>query len=226
MITRDQEPSRPLIASMSDLGASGGYYIAMPAHAIVAQRGTLTGSIGVFAGKIALGGTLEKLGVTTETIASGENAGLDSPFAPFSSGQRARLQDYMQGFYDNFVEKAAESRNMSPEQVDAVARGRVWTGQQAREHGLIDALGGLATAIDLAKERAGIDPEDDVELVVYPPRRSLYEILSQPFGAGLPESWSLLAGRTEQRAMAALTAPARLFRRGEPLALMPFAFTR
>src|SRR5688500_17841238 len=107
MITRDQKPSRPLIASMSDLAASGGYYISMPAHVIVAQPATLTGSIGVYYGKIALGGTLNKLGLTTETVTSGANADIYSPFEPFKPDHRTRIQDHMQGFYENFVEKAA-----------------------------------------------------------------------------------------------------------------------
>ena len=224
MITRDQDRSRPLVVSMSDLAASGGYYIAMPAQAIVAHPATLTGSIGIYTGKFALAGTMEKIGVSTETVKSGENADIYSPFAPFSPSQRARVQDYMQGFYENFVEKAAESRKMTPEQIDAVAQGRVWTGRQAREHGLVDELGGLQTAIRVAQERAGIDPDADVELVVYPPRRSIYEALTAQFGAGA--GWSLLAGQAERQALAALTAPARLFRRNEPLALMPYTFMR
>jgi protease-4 len=226
MITRDEKPSRPLITSMSDLAASGGYYIAMPGQAIVAQPGTLTGSIGIYTGKIALGGTLGKVGVTTETVTSGANADIYSPFAPFTPPQRARVQEYMQGFYDGFVEKAAESRKTTPETIDAVAQGRVWTGQQAREHGLVDALGGLGTAVRIAKERAGIDADEDVELVIYPARRSIYEALTEQFGSGPISAWSLLAAGAEQRAIAALTMPARLFRRGEPLALMPFAFVR
>jgi protease-4 len=227
MITRDETPSRPLITSMSDLAASGGYYIAMPGQVIVAQPGTLTGSIGIYTGKIALGGTMEKLGVSTAEVTSGANADIYSPFDPFTPEQRTRVQDFMQGFYENFVEKAAESRDMTPEEVDAVAQGRVWTGRQAREHGLVDELGGLQTAIRIAKERAQIDPDEDVELVVYPPRRSLYEALTEQFGMrGGGNAWTLLASRPDARAIAALTAPIRLFRRGEPLALMPLIFTR
>ena len=225
MITRDKKPDRPLIASMSDLAASGGYYISMPAQVIVAQPATLTGSIGVYTGKVALGGTLNKVGVTTGTVADGANADIYSPFAPFSAPQRERLQDHMQGFYENFVEKAAESRKTTPEKIDAVAQGRVWTGRQAREHGLVDALGGLDVAVRIAKERARIPPDASVDLVVYPARRTLYQAISDQFG-GRMNAWSVLASGAEQRAVAALTAPARLFRRGEPLALMPYAFVR
>ena len=225
-ITRDQESSRPLIASMSDLAASGGYYISMPAEVIVAQPATLTGSIGIFAGKIAIGETLAKVGVATATVQSGRNASLSSPFAPFTPEQRAKVMEYMEVFYDTFVEKAAVARRTTPAEIDAVAQGRVWTGRQARERGLVDELGGLDTAVAIAKQRAGIPADEDVELVVYPPRRTLYEALAQQFGSSGAGVWAQLAGGAEGRAIAALTAPIRMFRRGEPLALMPFAFVR
>src|SRR5688572_20207715 len=226
MITRDEKPSRPLIVSMSDLAASGGYYIAMAAPTIVAQPATLTGSIGIYGGKIAIGGTAGKLGVTTETVKSGRNADITSPFATFNPEQRAKLQDYMQEFYDHWVETVAEARGKTPAEIHAVAQGRVWTGRQARDRGLVDALGGLDVAIAMAKERAGIDADEDVEVVVYPQRRSLFEALREEFGSARLDPWRLLARGAEGRALAALTAPARLFRRGEPLALMPFAFVR
>jgi protease-4 len=224
-ITRDENASRPLIASMSDLAASGGYYISMPAQVIVAQPGTLTGSIGIFGGKVAIGDSLEKIGVTTATVQSGRNATLSSPFQRFTPDQRAKLMAYMESFYDGFVRKAAESRQRTPAQIDAVAQGRVWTGLQARDRGLVDELGGLDRAVAIAKERAGIPADEEVELVSYPPRRTLVEALAQQFGSGEVSLWARLGG-AEGRAIAALTAPARIFRRGEPLALMPFAFVR
>ena len=225
-ITRDQEPSRPLIASMSDLAASGRYYISMPAEVIVAQPATLTGSIGIFGGKIAIGETLAKVGVTTATVQSGRNASLSSPFVPFTPEQRAKVMEYMDDFYDTFVEKAARSRRTTPAAIDALAQGRVWTGRQARERGLVDELGGLDTAVAIAKQRAGIPADEDVELVVYPPRRTLYEALAQQFESPSAGIWAPFAGGPEGRAIAALMAPVRMFRRGEPLALMPFAFLR
>src|SRR5688572_10479553 len=226
MITRDQKPSRPLVASMSDLAASGGYYISMPAQVIVAQPATLTGSIGVYMGKIALGGTLEKVGVGTETVTDGANADIYSPFARFEPAHRERLQAHMQDFYENFVTKAAASRKTTAERIDAVAQGRVWTGRQARERGLVDALGGLDEAVRIAKERARIPADEDVELVAYPARRGLFETISEQFGGGSLNVWSMFGRGVDTRAVGALTAPARLFRRGEPLALMPFAFVR
>jgi protease-4 len=133
----------------------------------------------------------------------------------------------MNDVYDGFVKKVAESRKATPEKILAVAGGRVWTGRQAMEHGLVDALGGLDTAVTIAKERARIPADEDVQLVVYPARRSLYDVLSQEFGgvsgAGL---WAMLASPEERRAIAALSAPVRLFRRGEPLTLMPFTLVR
>ena len=108
-----------------------------------------------------------------------------------------------------------------------MAQGRVWTGRQAKEVGLVDELGGLDTAIRIAKERAMIDPDEDVEVVIYPPRRSFYEALTEQLdGAPGVSLLQLLAGRQDARAIAALTAPMRLFRRGEPLALMPYTFVR
>jgi protease IV len=226
MITREQKPSRPLITSMSDLAASGGYYIALPGQVIVAQPATLTGSIGIFTGKIAIGGSLDKIGITRETVISGANADLESPFTPFSPAQRAKMLQLMQGFYEDFVEKTAQSRKTTPERIDAVAQGRVWTGEQAREHGLVDMLGGLDTAVAVAKERAHIPANEEVELVEYPGRRSLYEALSEEFGSESASPWHVLLGRADARAVGAITAPVRLFRRGEPLALMPFTFVR
>lgn len=225
-ITHEQNPSRPIVASMSDLAASGGYYISMPADVIVAQPATLTGSIGIFGGKIAVGEALTKIGVATATVQSGRNAAISSPFEPFTLEQREKIASYMRVFYDGFVQKAAANRGRTPAEVEAVAQGRVWTGQQAQERGLVDMLGGLDTAIAIAKERAGIPEDEDVELVTYPAPRTLYEALSERLsettGAAI---WSRLAG-SEARVLAAITAPARVFRRGEPLALMPFTFVR
>ena len=226
-ITRDENPKRPIVTSMSDLAASGGYYIAMPTEAIVAQPGTLTGSIGIFGGKMVIGGTLDKLGVTTEAVVSGANAGIYSPFAPFTPAQREKVASFMDDFYKNFLTKVAESRKSTPAAIHAVAQGRVWTGRQALGHGLVDALGGLDAAVALAKEKAKIPANEDVQLVVYPERRGLLDALSEQFGgAGTAGLWSMLAGTSERRAMAALSAPTRLFRRGEPLAMMPFTFVR
>jgi len=227
MITRDQKPARPLVTSMSDLAASGGYYIAMPGHVIVAQPATLTGSIGIYTGKIVIGDTLAKVGINAETVTSGRNADINSPFSRFSPEQQSKIRESMQSFYDQFVEKVAEARHTTPERIDAIAQGRVWTGRQARELGLVDQLGGLDVAVAAAKQRARIPPDEDVEIVVYPPRRSFYEALADQLAAGSSAgAFRVLLGAADTRALAALTAPMRIFKRGEPLALMPFTFVR
>ena len=227
MITRDQKPSRPLITSMSDLAASGGYYISVPGQVIVAQPGTLTGSIGIFAGKIVVDGTLAKLGITTETVKSGRNSDIYSPFARFSPEQRTKVGDYMEGFYRNFVAKVADGRRTTPERIDAVGQGRVWTGGQAKDRGLVDILGGLDTAVSIAKQRAHIPADEEVELVLYSPRRSFYEALTElGRSSSAFSSWGVLMDAAQRRAVAALATPVTGFRRGEPLALMPFAFVR
>jgi protease-4 len=227
MITRDQKPSRPLITSMSDLAASGGYYISVPGQVIVAEPGTLTGSIGIFAGKVVLDGTLDKVGVTTETVKSGKNADIYSPFSRFSSDQRTKVGDYMQGFYKTFVTKVAEGRHSTPERIDAIAQGRVWTGAQAKDKGLVDVLGGLDTAVAIAKQRAHIPADEEVELVEYTPRRSLYEALTElGRSSSALDAWGVLVSAAQRQAVSALMAPVTAFRRGEPLALMPFTFVR
>ena len=219
--------SKPVIASMSDVAASGGYYIAMPAHKIVAQPATLTGSIGVVMIKFVIDGTLKKLGMNMEGVSQGRYANIYSPIRPFSPEERARVLEHMQATYDTFVEKAAAGRNTTPEKIDAVGQGRVWTGQQAKALGLVDELGGLERAVEIAKQEARIPRESGVELVIYPPKKSLYESLADPFGT-MERSAAIasLLGLTDRRALQAITAPMLLFRRGEPLAIMPNVFVR
>jgi protease-4 len=224
-LTRDR---KPLVASMSDVAASGGYYLAMAAHAIVAQPGTLTGSIGILGGKFVVSGTAAKLGANIEGVSTGRHAEIDSPVRPYNAGERAKVEGQMTAFYDQFVEKVAEARRSTPERVDAIAQGRVWTGRQAKELGLVDELGGLERAVALARQRAKLGP-GDVELVVYPPRRSFYEMVADPLGESgdlrLSAALALLSPE-ERRVAAAALAPIRLFRPGEPLALMPYVFLR
>jgi protease IV len=234
MLTREQ---KPLIVSMSDLAASGGYYIAIPGHAIVAQPGTLTGSIGIFSGKFVTGGTFKKLGANIEGISNGKYADMSSPVRPYNAEERAKVEEQMQAFYDGFIEKVAQARKSTPEKIDAIAQGRVWTGRQALANHLVDKLGGLDTAVALAKERAKIPATTDVDLVVYPPKKSLFEAVSDSFGRTSESEQAMLRGvdarmfmqmlrPSERRALIDLMAPFRLIQRREPLALMPFVFTR
>jgi protease-4 len=222
MLTRGQ---KPIVASLSDVAASGGYYIAVPADVIVAEPGTLTGSIGVVVGKYALGGAFEKIGLNLEATTRGRYAQLTSPVRPFDPVERAKVEEQLQATYDLFVERAAEGRKTTPEKIDAVAQGRVWTGAQAKANGLVDELGGLMRAVAIAKQRAKIAADREVEIVTYPPRQSFYEALTNPFGSG-SMGWSALLSGPERRALSTLTAPLAVFRRGEPLALMPNLFSR
>ena len=224
LLTKNQ---KPLIASMSDVAASGGYYISMPAHAIVAEPSTLTGSIGVVLTKFVIDGTLKKLGMNMEGVSQGKFAGMYSPVRPFSPEERARMAENMQATYDTFVEKAAQGRNTTPERIDAIGQGRVWTGRQAKEIGLVDELGGLERAVALAKQRAKIAQDTEVELVIYPPKKSFYDIVRDPFGSGdRATTLASLLGLGNPKVIQALAAPLQVFRRGEPLALMPNVFVR
>ncbi len=177
MLARDV---KPVVVSMGDVAASGGYYIAAPAHAIVAQPGTITGSIGVVTGKYVLQETMDKLGIGTGVESDGRFAEIYSPFRPFTRDERARVEEQMQSTYELFLTRVAEGRQSTREKIDAVAQGRVWTGRQARELGLVDELGGLDRAIAIAKERARIEADAAVSLVVYPQKRTLYDSRVQP----------------------------------------------
>jgi protease-4 len=234
VITKTERSDRPLVVSMSDLAASGGYYIAMPAQVIVAQPSTLTGSIGIFGGKFVTGGVYEKLGAHIDSTSIGRNAEINSPARPYNPGELKKLQEQLQSFYDQFVEKVADSRHSTPEKIDALAQGRVWTGRQAKQNGLVDELGGLDRAIAIAKQRAKIAADSDVELVVYPPRKSFYELLSTQFGGSSESIQAAAVGawlnanlsKGEIEALRIMRGPVAMFRRGEPLALMPFTFLR
>jgi len=146
----------PVVASMGDVAGSGGYFVAMGADAIVAQPGTLTGSIGVFSGKVVATGLLERLGVGTGAIAEGRNARMFSARVGFDEDQWHRLEEWLDRVYADFVSKVAQARGMTYERVHELARGRVWTGADAHERGLVDELGGLGRAAELARERAGL----------------------------------------------------------------------
>jgi protease-4 len=230
MITRQERADRPLIASMSDLAASGGYYVAMPAQVIVAQPSTLTGSIGIFGGKVVTGGVYEKLGARIDSTSVGRHAEINSPARPYNPGELKKLQEQLQSFYDQFVEKVADARHSTPEKIDAIAQGRVWTGRQAKQNGLVDQLGGLDQAIAVAKQRAKIPAESGVEIVVYPPRKSFYEILTDEFsGSSESQMAAFVAANlsnTELQVLRTIRGPFGWFRRGEALALMPFSYLR
>ena len=214
----------PVIASMSDVAASGGYYIAMPAQAIVAQPATLTGSIGVVAGKFVVGEAFSKLGANIESVSQGRFAEINSPVRAFSAAERAKVQVQLDAVYETFVRKAAEGRAMTLERIHAVAQGRVWTGRQGQQMGLVDELGSLDHAVAIAKQYADIEPETGVELVIYPPARGLLETLRRPLASVHNSLLASLFSSTEMHVLNALSAPLRLFNRGEALTLMPNVF--
>ncbi|MGH8874049.1 MAG: signal peptide peptidase SppA [Acidimicrobiia bacterium] len=169
-IHRAREAGKPVVATMSDVAASGGYWAATACARIVAQPGTITGSIGVVAGKLVTRRAWGRLGVSWDELHLGENATFHTPDYDWSETERARLDAYLDRVYDDFVGRVAEARSMRPEQVEEVARGRVWSGRDAHRLGLVDDLGGMETALRLAREAAGMD--DSVKIVPYPrPRR-------------------------------------------------------
>ena len=168
---------KPVIVSMSDVAASGGYYIAMADSPVLAYPGTTTGSIGVVYGKFNLRGLYDKLGIHKEIITRGRYAASLSDYSGFSPEERAKARESVEAFYETFVRKVAESRGRKWEEIDEIAQGRVWMGSQAHDNGLVDELGGFDRAIEMAKETAGLDPEDGVILVPYPEPKEFLEIL-------------------------------------------------
>ena len=168
---------KPVVVSMGDYAASGGYYIAMGADAIVAQPGTLTGSIGVFSGKFNLRGLYEKLGLSKDSVSRGRHASIYTDYRPWTDSERERIRALNVAFYEDFVSRAAEGRAQSREAIEAVAEGRVWTGAQAVANRLADRLGGLREAVALAKEKAKIGAADEVALVLLPAPKGLIETL-------------------------------------------------
>lgn len=196
---------KPIVASMSDVAASGGYYISMGADKILAEPGTLTGSIGVVGGKVALGGLMEKFGVTTDTITVGKNATMFSNVSPFSDEERAAMQRLMKETYNQFVTKAAKGRNMTAEALEKLARGRVYTGRQAKALGLVDEVGTVKDALAEAKSLAGLNRDAETELLILPEPQGLLESLFAPLDGRdvrvatlLPEPLQAMLGKVDR----------------------------
>jgi len=162
---------KPVVAFFGNVAASGGYYVAASARRIVCQPGTLTGSIGIIAGKFNVRGLLERVGAHREILARGDAATIASPFVPFSTDERRRLRAQTEETYARFIDRVARGRNLPPDGVRAVARGRVWTGRQAKERGLVDALGDFPAALAAAKDLMGVAAARTASVVyVRPPR--------------------------------------------------------
>jgi protease-4 len=179
---------KPILCSMGDVAASGGYFLAAGCDVILADSTTITGSIGIFYGKFDLSALLAKVGVSVETFRRGQRADMESYFRPYTEEERTRVRDGIRYFYGRFTSAVAEGRGMTQAAVDAVGRGRVWSGVQAKDVGLIDRFGGLADALQLAKERIGLDPDDTIRLISMPSASGglLQLILGSVVGAQAP----------------------------------------
>ncbi|WP_327636598.1 signal peptide peptidase SppA [Kribbella sp. NBC_00482] len=174
-VLRLRSTGRPVIASMGGVAASGGYFVAMPADVIVAQPGTITGSIGVLTGKGVVRDALGRIGISQEAVSEGANAQMYSAQAEFTDEQWARLEETLDRIYKDFVAKAAQDRGLPEEELESLARGRVWTGADAHNHKLIDELGGFQHALTLACNRAGLD-RDEIAVTAVPHRNLLSQL--------------------------------------------------
>ena len=220
-LTREK---KPVIVSMANVAASGGYWIAMASDTILAEPTTITGSIGIYAGKFNLSGLYEKIGVSRDGVSSTPNADFFSDNRSFTPEERAQFRTIVESGYQAFLERVAEARGKTTEEVHAVAQGRVWTGRSALEHGLIDELGGLERAIAIAKEKIDLEPSDRVALVIYPEKKNIFEAILS----------SLIQTREVLQLPARALSPQELLRRspllralasGQPLAMMPYELT-
>ena len=207
---------KPVVASLSDVAASGGYYVASAADAIVSQPQTLTGSIGVFVIRPVLAGLFEKLGVTVEPLTRGARADLLLSTVPLSAETRAVLRQDVEHTYQRFVARVAEGRGLASAAVDQVGRGRVWTGAQAKEVGLVDRLGGVPEAVLAAKEKVGLAADADVLLVQYPPPKPVAQQLIEALQGGVA-----LELFDWPRAVDELAVLVRVLPAGTPLLIAP-----
>ncbi len=168
---------KPLVISMGDLAASGGYFISVTGDPIIAYPNTLTGSIGVIFARFNLHGLYDKIGINKQLLTRGRYADIDSEYAPLSNEARQKIAGQIDGFYKGFVSRVAEGRKKSFDQIEPLSQGRVWLGVQAKQNGLVDELGGLDRAVELIRKRANIAATDRIALVPYPGKRSVLDFL-------------------------------------------------
>jgi protease-4 len=211
---------KPLVISMSDLAASGGYFISMTGNPIVAYPDTITGSIGVIYGKPNLHGLYDKIGVTKDMLTRGRFADIDSDYKPLSDAEKQKLHDGIMSTYRSFVTKVAAARKKTYDEIDPIAQGRVWMGAQAHKNGLVDRLGGLNVAVQLIRERAKLGANEAVNLISYPPRRSVLDAL---FNSS-PETMAEAKAESYLRSITGLRSSQALMR-GGILELMPYTIT-
>jgi protease-4 len=220
--------SKPVVASMGDYAASGGYYIAMGANEIVAQPNTLTGSIGVFGGKLNLGGFYEKIGVTNHTYERGQSADIFSSIHDFDEVDRAKFRAYLENFYQTFLARASNDRPLSHPELEAVAQGRVWTGEQAHERKLVDHLGGLDVAIARAAALGNL-AEGTFAIERLPERKTFFEQLIEDLEHPEGEDVSVLVagvlGPETRAALVSLHLLERVLEGGHVAAMLPFEIT-
>jgi protease-4 len=171
---KEAAEKKPVIASVVDLGASGGYYITTPVDSFFAASGSLVGSIGIFAGKFNIRGLYDKLNLKSESVRIGDNATLFSIMDPWTKQEKNIIFKIINDFYVDFVQKVADARGKTYEQIDNLGQGHVWTSEQALENGLVDNVGGFYEALKAAKETAGIDAEESVRLSYYPKKKSFF----------------------------------------------------
>ncbi len=219
---------KPVVVSMGDVAASGGYYIACNANKIVAQPSTVTGSIGVFMGKPVVKGLYDWLGITSQYVMRGKNAGIFRETEKWTPEERAKMVEQANSIYfNNFVPKVSKGRNKSAEEVNTLGQGRVWTGTQAKANGLIDEFGGLEKAIEIAKQLANLPADKDIRRVIFPEPRPFFETIfgsDNSVDAKTNEAQKALIEALPKDAQKALRY-AELFermQRGEAMTMMPF----
>ena len=220
---------KPVVVSMAGVAASGGYFIAAPASAILADPGTITGSIGVYSGKFVLADLWAKLGIGWDGVTAGANAGMWSPNAPFTEAQWKKFQIQLDRVYADFTAKVASGRKLDAAKVEAVAGGRIYTGEDAVAAGLVDRVGGLAEAVALAKEHAQIPPEREARIIPFPAERDFFGMWSETlFGAQSPALrravWALV--RAGDAAAPAVERVAPMVEGGDTLLLAPGVWVR
>jgi protease-4 len=216
---------KPMVISMSDYAASGGYMISMTGDQIIAYPGTVTGSIGVVFGKVNLRGLYDKIGVQKETLKRGRFADIDSESEPLDPAGEQKLREGIEATYKSFVESVAEGRKRKYEEVEPLSQGRAWTGKQAIEHGLVDQAGGLEAAINAIKKKVHLGDKDRVAIVPFPERRTIFEQLAS-------RSEDNASGDAEVRAILRLLIPdtqvrswTKTFLHGGMLRVMPYTIT-
>lgn len=229
---RELSRKKPMVISMGDYAASGGYFISMTGDPIVAYPNTLTGSIGVIYNRFSAHGLYTKLGIQKDSLQRGRFAAIDSDYDPLSPEGQKKVEDEIMRFYQGFLARVAEGRRRKSSDIEPLAQGRVWLGTQARDNGLLDELGGLDRAIAMVKKKAGIPASARITLVPYPAKRSLLELLlssredESPAVDALSGASTLLAARRLPFEPAAqlrwLEPAARVLARGGVLELMPY----